>query len=175
MVRRRQPIAATLRFSRAIPARRRYVLRCWSSFARFLGDDRICLNNNAAEPVLRGLVLGPKAWLFARSDRGAQRAAFLYSLIVTAKLNHVDPQAGLADVLACISEHPANRLDELLPQNWPPCRRGRLRWPLQGTSSPLPASPRCSTRTKQGWRRSCSSWNLKMAVSASVISTTMTS
>lgn len=70
----------------------------------------------------RGLALGRKAWLFAGSDRGGQRAALLYSLIVTAKLNDVDPQAWLADVLARIAEHPANRLDELLPWNWAPRR-----------------------------------------------------
>lgn len=67
---------------------------------------------------MRGLALGRKAWLFAGSDRGGQRAAFLYSLIVTAKLNDIDPQAWLADVLARIAEHPANRLHELLPWNW---------------------------------------------------------
>ena len=95
-----------------------YMLKRWTSFACFLEDGRICLTNNAAERALRGLALGRKAWLFAGSDRGGQRAAFLYSLIVTAKLNDIDPQAWLADVLARIAEHPANRLDELLPWNW---------------------------------------------------------
>jgi transposase len=95
-----------------------YMLKRWTSFARFLEDGRICLTNNAAERALRGLALGRKAWLFAGSDRGGQRAAFLYSLIVTAKLNDIDPQAWLADVLARIAEHPANRLHELLPWNW---------------------------------------------------------
>ena len=95
-----------------------YMLKRWASFTRFLDDGRICLTNNAAERALRGLALGRKAWLFAGSDRGGQRAALLYSLIVTAKLNDVDPQAWLADVLARIAEHPANRLDELLPWNW---------------------------------------------------------
>ena len=95
-----------------------YMLKRWDAFARFLDDGRICLTNNAAERALRGLALGRKAWLFAGSDRGGQRAAFLYSLIVTAKLNDVDPQAWLADVLARIAEHPASRLDELLPWNW---------------------------------------------------------
>lgn len=62
--------------------------------------------------------LGRKAWLFAGSDRGGQRAAFMYSLIVTAKLNDVDPQAWLADVLAHIADHPLSRIDELLPWRW---------------------------------------------------------
>lgn len=99
-----------------------YMLRRWPSFTRFLEDGRICLTNNAAERALRSLALGRKAWLFAGSDRGGQRAALLYSLIVTAKLNDVDPQAWLADVLARIAEHPASRLDELLPWNWTPRR-----------------------------------------------------
>ena len=76
------------------------------------------MTNNAAERALRGVALGREASMFAGSDRGGQRAALLYSLIVTAKLNDVDPQAWLADMLACIAEHLANRLDELLPWNW---------------------------------------------------------
>ncbi|HKR90640.1 MAG TPA: IS66 family transposase [Phenylobacterium sp.] len=95
-----------------------YMLRRWPSFTRFLEDGRICLSNNAAERALRGVALGRKAWLFCGSDRGGQRAAILYSLIVTAKLNDVDPQAWLADVLARLAAHPAQRLDELLPWNW---------------------------------------------------------
>jgi hypothetical protein len=74
----------------------------------------ICLSNNAAERGLRGIALG-RSWLFCGSDRGGQRAAAMYSLIVTAKMNGVDPQAWLADVLARIAIHPAHRLDELLP------------------------------------------------------------
>jgi hypothetical protein len=95
-----------------------YMLKRWHVFARVLEDGRICLTNNAAERALRGIALGRKSWLFAGSDRGGERAAMMYSLIVTAKLNDVDPQAWLAHVLANIAEHPASRLDELLPWNW---------------------------------------------------------
>src|SRR5690606_18181014 len=77
-----------------------YVLRRWDAFTRFLGDGRICITNSAAERALRGIALGRKSWLFCGSDRGGQRAAVMYSLIGTAKLNDVDPQAWLADVLA---------------------------------------------------------------------------
>ena len=97
-----------------------YMLDRWPSFARFLDDGRVCMTNNAAERALRGLALGRKAWLFAGSSRGGQRAAFFNSLIVTAKLNDVDPQAWLADVLGRIASHPAQRLTELLPWNWRP-------------------------------------------------------
>lgn len=97
-----------------------YMLRRWNAFTRFLDDGRVCLSNNAAERALRCVPLGRKAWLFCGSDRGGQRAAILYTLIQTAWLNNVDPQAWLADVLARIAEHPATRLDELLPWNWVP-------------------------------------------------------
>ena len=95
-----------------------YMLKRWPVFTRFLDDGRVCLTNNAAERALRGIALGRKAWLFAGSDRGGQRAAFMYSLIVTAKLNDVDPQAWLADVLARIADHPSHQLDDLLPWHW---------------------------------------------------------
>jgi transposase len=95
-----------------------YMLKRWTAFTRFLDDGRICLSNNAAERALRGIALGRKSWLFAGSDRGGQRAATMYSIIVTAKMNDVDPQAWLADVLARIAEHPVHRLDDLLPWNW---------------------------------------------------------
>jgi transposase len=95
-----------------------YMLRRWPAFTRFLHDGRVCLTNNAAERALRGIALGRKSWLFAGSDRGGRRAALFYSLIVTAKMNDVDPQAWLADALARIAGHPAHRLDELLPWNW---------------------------------------------------------
>ena len=74
--------------------------------------------NNAAERMLRGAALGRKAWLFAGSDQGRERAAAMYSLIQTAKLNGVDPRAWLADVLARIADMPQQRLHELLPWNW---------------------------------------------------------
>jgi transposase len=95
-----------------------YMFKRWTSFTRFLDDGRVCLSNNAAERALRGIALGRKSWLFCGSDRGGRRAAAMYSLIVSAKMNDVDPQAWLADVLARIATHPAHRLDELLPWNW---------------------------------------------------------
>jgi transposase len=95
-----------------------YMLKRWDAFTRFLQDGRICLSNNAAERALRGIALGRKSWLFAGSDRGGERAAVMYTLIVTAKLNDIDPQAWLADVLARIADHRASKLDELLPWNW---------------------------------------------------------
>ncbi|WP_426960012.1 IS66 family transposase [Muricoccus radiodurans] len=97
-----------------------YALTRWVAFTRFLGDGRICLSNNAAERALRGVALGRKAWLFAGSDRGGERAAVMLSLITTAKLNGIDPRAWLANVLARIADHPASRLDQLLPWNWTP-------------------------------------------------------
>ncbi|HKA73128.1 MAG TPA: transposase, partial [Xanthobacteraceae bacterium] len=95
-----------------------YMLKRIDAFTRFLEDGRICLSNNAAERALRGIALGRKAWLFAGSDRGGERAAIMFTLIQTAKLNDVDPQAWLADVLARINDHAIHRLNELLPWNW---------------------------------------------------------
>lgn len=95
-----------------------YMLTRWERFARLLTDGRICLTNNAAERALRGVALGRKAWLFAGSDRGGERAAIMYSMIVTAKMNDIDPQAWLADVFTRINDIPQNRLHELLPWEW---------------------------------------------------------
>ena len=92
-----------------------YMLKRWDGFARFLDDGRICMTNNAAERALRGICLGRKSWLFAGSDRGGERAAVMYTLIGTAKLNDVDPQAWLADVLDRIAEMPQTRLHEPPP------------------------------------------------------------
>jgi transposase len=95
-----------------------YMLKRWDGFARFVHDGRICLTNNAAERALRSLALGRRAWLFAGSDRGADRAAVMSTLIMTARLNDIDPKAWLADVFARIAEIPQTRLHELLPWEW---------------------------------------------------------
>ncbi|MBP1888145.1 hypothetical protein J2Z50_006463 [Ensifer mexicanus] len=95
-----------------------YMLKRWDGFTAFLGDGRVCLTNNAAERALRGFALGRKSWLFAGSDRGADRAAFMATLIMSAKLNDIDPQVWLADVLARIADTPITRLEDLLPWKW---------------------------------------------------------
>jgi hypothetical protein len=97
-----------------------YMLRRVGVFTRFLDDGRICLSNNAAERVLRGIALGRKSWLFAGSDRGGERAAVMLTLIHTARLNGIDPQAWIADVLARIADHRMADLAGLLPWNWRP-------------------------------------------------------
>ena len=102
-----------------------YMLKRIDAFTRFLRDGRICLSNNAAERALRGIALGRKAWLFAGSDRGGERAAIMFTLIQTAKLNDVDPQAWLADVLARIADHKSTDLAALLPWNWRLARMDR--------------------------------------------------
>jgi hypothetical protein len=88
--------------------------------------------------ALRGLALGRRAWLFAGSDRGAERAAVMVTLIQTARLNDVDPQAWLADIFARIPAHPQNRIHELLPWNWKPWN-----WKPQteNPQSPRPPEP----------------------------------
>jgi hypothetical protein len=94
------------------------MLSRWPAFARFLEDGRICLRNNAAERALPDLAVGRKSWLFAGSQRGAERAALIHTLIQSTKLNELDPQAWFANVLARIAEIPQTRLSELLPWNW---------------------------------------------------------
>ena len=88
------------------------------SFTRFLDDGRICLSNNAAERALRGVAAGRRNWTFAGSDEGGRRAAAVYSLIETCKLNDVDLRAWLAEVLARLPDHPAHRVKELTPWAW---------------------------------------------------------
>src|SRR5206468_2842067 len=96
-----------------------YMLKRIDVFTRFLEDGRICLTNNAAEREMRAIALGRKSWLFAGSDRGGERAAAMYTLIATAKLNDVDPPAWLPDVLARIADPPASRPHALLPWRRP--------------------------------------------------------
>jgi len=95
-----------------------YSLKRWAAFTRFLDDGRLCMTNNAAERELRAVAMGRKNWTFAGSDEGGRRAAAIYTLIATAKLNDIDPQAWLADVLARLPDHPAKRIRDLLPWNW---------------------------------------------------------
>src|ERR1700704_347583 len=100
-----------------------YSLNRWTGLIRFLDDGRLCMSNNAAERALRGIAVGRHNWTFAGSDDGGRRAAAIYTLVETAKLNDIDPQAWLSDVLARLQDHPAKRIDELLPWNW---KRARL-------------------------------------------------
>jgi transposase len=95
-----------------------YSVKRWAALTRFLDDGRLCMSNNAAERELRAVAIGRKNWTFAGSDEGGRRAAAIYTLIATAKLNDVDPQAWLADILARLPDHPAKRIHELLPWNW---------------------------------------------------------
>jgi transposase len=95
-----------------------YSLNHWRGLVRFLDDGRLCMTNNAAERALRGIAVGRHNWTFAGSDAGGRRAAAIYTLIETAKLNDIDPQAWLADILARLQDHPAKRIVELLPWNW---------------------------------------------------------
>ena len=95
-----------------------YSLNQWRGLTRFLDDGRLCVSNNAAERALRCVAVGRHNWTFAGSDEGGHRAAAIYTLIETAKLNDADPRAWLADVLARLPDHPAKRIGDLLPWNW---------------------------------------------------------
>lgn len=95
-----------------------YSLKRWRAFTRFLDEGRLCLSNNAAERAVRGIAVGRRNWTFCGSDSGGHRAAAIYTLIETCKLNNVDACAWLADVLARIADHPASKITDLLPWNW---------------------------------------------------------
>ena len=95
----------------------RYALSRWEALLRYVDDGRIEIDNNAAERSLRTVALGRKNYLFAGSDAGGERAAAIYSLIGSAKLNGLDPEAYLHNVLSRIADHPINRIEELLPWN----------------------------------------------------------
>ncbi len=100
-----------------------YSLKRWTELTHFLDDGRLCMTNNAAERELRAVAVGRKNWTFAGSDEGGRRAAAIYTLIATAKLNDIDPQAWLADMLARLPDHSAKRIHEHLPWHWPSPQR----------------------------------------------------
>jgi transposase len=97
-----------------------YSLKRWGVLTRFLDDGRLCMSNNAAERTLRCVAVGRHNWTFAGSDEGGRRAAAIYTLIETAKLNDIDPRAWLAHLLARLPDHPNRRISDLLPWNWRP-------------------------------------------------------
>jgi transposase len=103
----------------------RYALARWEALTRYAGDGRLEIDNNAAERALRAVALGRKNYLFAGSEAGGERAAAIYTLIGTAKLNSLDTEAYLRAVLTRIADHPVNRIDELLP------------WNLRASSAPI--------------------------------------
>jgi transposase len=104
----------------------RYALTLWPALTRYCDDGRLEVDNNAAERALRAVTLGRKNYLFAGSDAGGERAAILYSLIGSAKLNGLDPESYLRDVLRRIADHPIRRIEELLPWNFAPNRSSAL-------------------------------------------------
>ena len=98
----------------------RYSLSRWKALTRFTTDGRLEMTNNAAERAIRPLCLGRRNWLFCGADSGGERAATVYTIIQTARLNGLDPEAYLRDILSRLADHPVNRVDELLPWNISP-------------------------------------------------------
>lgn len=95
----------------------RYSLNRWDALCRYTQDGRLEIDNNIAERSIRGIGTGRRNYLFFGSDSGGERAAIIYSLVETCKLNHIDPQRYLHYVLERIADHPINRIEELLPWN----------------------------------------------------------
>jgi hypothetical protein len=102
----------------------RYALSRWQALLRYTTDGRLEMTNNAAERAIRPLALGRKNWLFAGADTGGDRAAVMYTIIQTARLNGLDPEAYLCDVIRRIADHPINRIEQLLPWHWTPLANG---------------------------------------------------
>uniref|UniRef100_UPI00135F8A00 IS66 family transposase n=1 Tax=Escherichia coli TaxID=562 RepID=UPI00135F8A00 len=91
----------------------------WAALTRYLDEGTAEIDNNIAERAMRSVAIGRKNWLFAGSRAGGERAAAIYSVIETAKLNNIEPQAYIGDVMGKIaSGWPASRWDELMPWNW---------------------------------------------------------
>lgn len=131
--RRSRPLSQKSATAKAI----RYALSRWDALGRYCEDGRIEIDNNAAERALRCVALGRKTYLFAGSDGGGERAAAIYSLLGTAKLNGYNPEAYLREVLTRIAEHPITRITDLLPWILPATET--LRLPPNGSTPELPA------------------------------------
>ena len=122
-----QASLSTVSGKSAIAVAIKYALTRWTALTRYANDGRIEIDNNAAERAIRDVALGRKNWLFAGSDAGGERAAAIYSLLGTAKLNALDPERYLRAVLERIADHPINRIEELLPWHLEVDRVGALR------------------------------------------------
>src|SRR6202011_4800112 len=138
----------------------RYMRARWTALVRCFDDGRLALDNNPVERALRCVAIGRKNYLFAGSDAGGRRAAAIYSLIESAKLNGLNPQHYLTDVLTRIADHPARHIAELLPWNWQPfnaTRAGPLTERLPRQAPMRRSSVRRTPTPISGWRRRISS------------------